>query len=398
MRKWLSFWMFFLMVAVCSLRVAFADDAPSTAAKKTSAEPTATQAAPILFPFWLSTVMENEPVLFMTKITSATPQASLLFKPTKILAVHDLSGKTTYEEGRDYRWIPGTNRIELPVGSRIVFKTPQDLRRPAHTQAAALTRRDGNGEIFHAEGHVYQDMQTLITYEHPKDSWRGLAPAFAGDRLPHTLDKLTAKKPLKIALLGDSISVGCNATAWVKTAPFQPPYFDLLVQNLKAVYGGEVRLKNFAVGGTTADWGLKNVNAVIEAKPDLVILAFGMNDASGRPERDYQSDMAGMIHAIGKALPEGEIILVATSLGNAEWAAMHMELFPRYRNALLQLCRPGVVVADMTSMWEEFLKHKCYYDLTANGVNHPNDFGHRVYAEVLSSLLIPCNNWTFANY
>ena len=26
---------------------------------------------------------------------------------------------------------------------------------------------------------------------------------------------------------------------------------------------------------------------------------------------------------------------------------------------------------------------------TGNGVNHPNDFGHRVYAQVLSALLIP---------
>ena len=43
----------------------------------------------------------------------------------------------------------------------------------------------------------------------------------------------------------------------------------------------------------------------------------------------------------------------------------------------------------MTSIWAEMLKHKKDWDLTGNGVNHPNDFGHRVYAQVLSSLLIP---------
>jgi hypothetical protein len=26
--------------------------------------------------------------------------------------------------------------------------------------------------------------------------------------------------------------------------------------------------------------------------------------------------------------------------------------------------------------------------MTGNGVNHPNDFGHRIYAQVLSALLI----------
>jgi hypothetical protein len=35
------------------------------------------------------------------------------------------------------------------------------------------------------------------------------------------------------------------------------------------------------------------------------------------------------------------------------------------------------------------LKYKRDWDLTGNGVNHPNDFGHRVYAQVLSTLLIP---------
>ena len=50
--------------------------------------------------------------------------------------------------------------------------------------------------------------------------------------------------------------------------------------------------------------------------------------------------------------------------------------------------RTGVALADMTSMWTEMLKYKKDSDLTGNGVNHPNDFGHRVYAQVLSSLLI----------
>lgn len=52
------------------------------------------------------------------------------------------------------------------------------------------------------------------------------------------------------------------------------------------------------------------------------------------------------------------------------------------------LCRPGIALADMTSVWEEFLRRKKDSDLTGNGVNHPNDFGHRVYAQVLSALLI----------
>ena len=189
--------------------------------------------------------------------------------------------------------------------------------------------------------------------------------------------------------MGDSISTGCNASGWAKTAPFQPPYQDLLVLNLQAVYGAPVTLQNLAVGGTDTAWGLANIGQVIQAQPDLVILAFGMNDAAGRPAPEYQANIRAMIDAVSKSCPEAEFILVATMLGNKDWTTLRHERFPQYRDALAELCRPGVALADMTSIWTELLKHKQDWDLTGNGVNHPNDFGHRLYAQVLSALLIP---------
>jgi acyl-CoA thioesterase-1 len=56
---------------------------------------------------------------------------------------------------------------------------------------------------------------------------------------------------------------------------------------------------------------------------------------------------------------------------------------------LADLCRPGIALADLTSIWSALLQHKKDWDLTGNGVNHPNDFGHRIYAQALSTLLIP---------
>ncbi len=52
-----------------------------------------------------------------------------------------------------------------------------------------------------------------------------------------------------------------------------------------------------------------------------------------------------------------------------------------------QLVGPGVAVADLSSVWETMLSRKPYLDLTGNGINHSNDFGHRLYAEVIFSLL-----------
>ncbi|MEI7733536.1 MAG: hypothetical protein WCO56_28460 [Verrucomicrobiota bacterium] len=42
----------------------------------------------------------------------------------------------------------------------------------------------------------------------------------------------------------------------------------------------------------------------------------------------------------------------------------------------------------MTTLWSQMMERKRYHDLTGNGVNHPNDFGHRLYAQVLLGLLL----------
>jgi len=341
-----------------------------------------------LRPFWLSRTMEGESVLFVKGDAGGQPRASLLFKPTRILSVSSSSGEMTYQEGRDYVWKPGTRELVLPPDSRITFKTPQDLRRPTNSQAFVLTHRDGKGEIFFGGGHEYHDLQTVVTYTHERESW---APHLsrAGYQLPRTLRMLRKKQPLRIALLGDSISTGCNASGWAKVPPCQPAYQDLLVLHLRAVYGAPVTLTNFAVGGTDTAWGLTTISNVAAVRPDLVILAFGMNDAAGRSPREYQANVQRMVEAVSQGQPDTEFILVATMLANRDWTALHHEFFGFYREALAGLCRQGMVLADLTSIWGLLLEHKQTWDVTGNGVNHPNDFGHRLYAQALSALLIP---------
>jgi hypothetical protein len=94
-----------------------------------------------------------------------------------------------------------------------------------------------------------------------------------------------------------------------------------------------------------------------------------------------------MMDGVLRLNPGAEFILVATMVGNPEWTASSMEHYLAYREKLLALQSDSVAVADMTSIWLEFLKHKTLHDITGNGVNHPNDFGHRVYAQVILSLL-----------
>jgi lysophospholipase L1-like esterase len=168
------------------------------------------------------------------------------------------------------------------------------------------------------------------------------------------------------------------------------PFPELVAGALQRATGSDIKLTNVAVGGWTSDQGLKQAQEArpAAAKPDLVIIAFGMNDVGRRDAARYKRNIEGMISEVRKDAPEAEFLLVATMLSNSEWF-LPMDQFPLYRDALVELQGPGIAVADLTSVWTELLKRKSFYDLTGNGVNHPNDYGHLVYAQVIFATLSP---------
>jgi lysophospholipase L1-like esterase len=343
----------------------------------------------LLAPFWTGDTTHGESILFIHEAGAETARGDLLFPPLKILAVRNSNGDVTYEEQRDYTWNAGSRTITIPAGSRIITKTPQDLRRPAKSQKYELTHRDGNGEILFGSRLEYHDMQTCITYTHEPGLWKVPPPKFAETQLPRTISKLRNKQPVSLLVLGDSISAGCNASGWAGGVPYQPPFTGLIEKHLAAVYDTEVSVRNLSVGGKETSWAVTVADDIIAAMPDIVILAFGMNDSAGRPAKEYQGYIESTIKKVQEQRPETEFILVASMLGNRDWIRLKQELFPQYRDALAELCRPGVALADLTSQWTAFLERKKDWDLTGNGVNHPNDFGHRVYAQVIMTLLIP---------
>ena len=341
-------------------------------------------------PFWKSTVTVGESVLFVKRGGNSV-SGHLLFTPTRILEVRSSSGEITYQAGKDYVVKPGSNVITIPAGSAIPVATAKQLTPALGSQPFDLKRRDGKGDILFGAGHEYADMQVEVTYEHEKPDWRPAPPVFAKRELPVVIKKLTDGEPVSIVFFGDSITEGGNASKFVNAAPFRPAYPELTVRNLERAYKSKITFKNFSVGGMTADYGLKNIDKVAAEKADLVILAWGMNDSSGktpRSARDFINDLAGQIDTVLKQRPDTEFILVSSMLPNADCYWTNPQALLEYRDLMRKLAGQGIVVADLTTVWEELLKTKSYLDITGNGVNHPNDFGHRLYADVLSALLI----------
>ncbi len=335
-------------------------------------------------PVWAATTLEADPLFFLVEKGGAQASARLLFTPKSTPKLTKATRDVGYEAGRDFTWEPGQRELVLTPQSRIPFRTRVLL--PPGSPDSIAASRDGKKHLLYGEGHFFHDHQVAAAYE-TAERWTGPVPEADAVGLKRIVARLKARAPVKMVMLGDSISTGANASGVVGAHPGQMGYPDLVADGLRQRFGSDVTLKNLSVGGMNAPWGVEQmVNAVAE-EPDLFLIAFGMNDASGRYSASkYRKDIARMASVMQAARPDCDVICVATMTANPDWQFAAPELYPKYRDQLFTLRGPGVAVADVTSVWSWIVERKKFLDLAGNGVNHPNDFGHRLYADVVLAL------------
>lgn len=343
----------------------------------------------LLEPIWRGDTAYRESLIFVRDEEGKPASGKLLFPAERILAIHRADGTQIFAEDRDFTFTPGERKLTLTPDSRIPQLAAADLFPPAESPRSIPHKADdkSRGVLFDNE-HWFHDQQVEVTYRHKPVKWTGKTPSLAAEHLPKTLSRLRAKQPLTMAISGDSISEGYNASRFSGAPPWMPPYPDLVAAQLRASYGAEVTLVNRAVGGWNVARGQGDLDALLATNPHLVIIAYGMNDVGRRNPEGYRAAIADMLARIKKHDPNTEVILVATMLGNSQWVHTPREMFRPYRDALASFVGPGVALADLTDLWEQLLVHKREIDVNGNGVNHPSDFGHRLYAQVILALLV----------
>lgn len=215
------------------------------------------------------------------------------------------------------------------------------------------------------------------------------APRSSLDQLPRTKKLLQSKAPLKVVLFGDSISAGYDSSRINAAWPYQPPFGDLVIWQLKKTYGGPITFVNHARGGGTSSHALTQVDSQVAwFKPDLVLLAYGMNDRSEARRIGYRENLEKIIDAVRARSPETEFVLITPML-NSPKQATGLDPVKFIRDEGLRVARPGVAFVDMTSTELSMLERKDYLDLSGNGANHPNDFLHRIYAQRILEAMAP---------
>jgi len=211
----------------------------------------------------------------------------------------------------------------------------------------------------------------------------------------NTVQKLADGKPVKIAFMGDSITLGAEAPRWWADLWTEKNlgYPSVVVTALRKAYPNATITPVAAFrGGTTTKYGLEVLEStVLPEKPDLVLIAFGANDMSGaigrgpnNPPDSFKTDVAAIARRAKEA--GAEVILVTPLQPNPripgdERAAR----LPAYRQVILDAAEElSVAVADVTTEWlNQASRGVPPFALLHNCNNHPGIAGHRLYAEVI---------------
>jgi lysophospholipase L1-like esterase len=311
---------------------------------------------------------------------------SLLYPAKKIVEVFSNATGTKLSEGRD--WTLRDGKLVLPAGSHAPLQIESEFF------ASPLKEKDGSTKMIRSqirlmEGTWYIERQIEVTYEPASRDWKWPAAISSPDSLPRLMKKLIAKEPVTMILFGDSIAAGGNASKFQGTWPWQPCFGELVARAVEKHYGGPITFLNHSRAGATSAWALTQVDSQVAwFKPDLAIIAYGMNDrADGRREM-HRANIEKMIDIIRAASPDTECLVVTPMLNNP-MQPTGLEPVKFLRDEALKIERPGIAFADITGTHLAIIEHKPYLDLSGNGANHPNDFLHRIYAQRILEVLLP---------
>lgn len=308
----------------------------------------------------------------------------LLYRPDCLLSVRTSDLMTVYQEGKDYRI--SKDGVIIPKDSAIMGMAPRDYY-PSEPIENGTFSRKGGGYLRFSEGAFFHRRQIAVTYRH-SDRWAGPVPTSQLAFLPRFQRRMMEREPVRLLFFGDSIAEGYNTSAKMEAPPYMPRFDQMVNTALCLKYPTKFETINTAVAGTTSAWGLDTVQERVNAyRPDLLVLAFGMNDGSARVDPQvFQDHLCGILERVREKNRDCEALLLTPILPNPEaeeFAGTHRAC----RRKILELRGEGVGVVDIMPLFDYLLSRKRYADVTGNNINHPNDFTARLYAQAILAAL-----------
>lgn len=350
----------------------------------------------LLMPIWNSDEIIGETGV----VIGEEGYIQLLGYPTHSrVEVKNIFGDVLYEEGVDYT-VEGNQIKRIAGGSLPFFEVDEYFRKEPNAQIVLRAEPSKIEFSFPEQRYIYFsegvdgfDRYIAVSYKIDESITPDLI--VGNKKLQSFVEKLKTNKKAKILLYGDSITVGCNATGTVyggNVSPYLPAWNMLMKLYLEKKYSTEITVYNQAVGGWSSINGIDNFEEKCGADladTDLFCIGFGANDVLTEPEQ-FKANIAGVIDGYFSKNPNGNVLLYSTLLPNNQAIGWRVNQ-PLFEQVLLELGmeyeRVGVAKISTAFLWLE-QQGKQTRDVLANSVNHPNDFGVRIYAQVLLKTLL----------
>lgn len=341
---------------------------------------------------YLSSIFDNEIIYYETALPLEGEEIELLFPIKEVLSVRNYGLNIEYKKGIDYivkdkkLLVLPTGKIRITPFDEYYCKTPAQEPIKVVKDRCKYNFKDDRYMMF-GEGHFMSDRQIAISYRR-EGKWDLFRQKEQREKLHNFFNKLINKEKTSIVFYGDSITVGCNSSGTVyggNVPPYAESWSTMVYEYLKEKYQCDIKYFNTAVGGMNTKWGLDNYKErVLKHNPDLVFIAFGMNDGS-LDKNEHIKMIKQIIDGIKKHNPKCSIILISTSVANIEsnWFLSQHTYIEEY----LKLNLNDVAIVDMTNMHLDLLKRKRFKDMSGNNVNHPNDFLVRIYAQSILKVM-----------
>jgi lysophospholipase L1-like esterase len=204
-----------------------------------------------------------------------------------------------------------------------------------------------------------------------------------------SIEEVTRKlQPLMFATFGDSITFPCYHT------DFRQNYITLTVDALRKAYPvADVTIVHAGNMGSTAR-GLEAgrfEKYVLDHRPDVVFLMFGMNDcAAGSDGLDsFDRHLSELIHRARNkgALP---VVLTQNEILYDSVDGRRRTALPLYRTRVQEVAsREQVPSVDCFAEWEALAPDRTALVARLNDWIHPNLTGHRLFAKSIVETLWP---------